>query len=53
MVFTHVTKILATVATPPCWCTVLSTKKLVNAYSDMVLCLIVDCASKSGQDINI
>jgi hypothetical protein len=26
---------------------------LVNAYSDMVLRLIVDCASKSGQDINI
>ena len=44
------TKIIATVTTPPYWCTKSVNKTKAPFACRMVLCMIVGCANRSGRD---
>ena len=44
------TKIIATVTTPPYWCTKSVNKTKSPFACKMVLCMIVGCANRSGRD---
>ena len=50
IVFTYATKIIATLAALPCWCTKRRNQTKALSASRMVSSMIVGCASKSRRD---